>query len=85
MQKGGTNFLSLGWGKKRGEPEFSKILGGNQSLTHVATHNYADDNVLSAVAANVTGVIKSLKVEPMKPLHGLITTLSLQIWINFKQ
>ena len=37
--KGGTNFSSLGWGKKRGEPKFLQNTGGNQSLTHYAICN----------------------------------------------
>ena len=30
--KGGTNFSSLGWGKKGGNQNFPKILGGTKAL-----------------------------------------------------
>ena len=32
LQKGETNFSSLGWGKKEGNQNFSKILGGTKAL-----------------------------------------------------
>ena len=36
IQKGGTNFSILGWGKNRGEPKLFQNPTGNQSLTHYA-------------------------------------------------